>query len=94
MLRCQLKDDDYGLWRCACRFSMILGIDGCDPKEDNFIIFYTLFFLGVQPRKCRVGLRDLPRGRRGDSLLHRDRLRHEEDRHQHTRHPLHEGLRS
>ena len=83
-------------WRRQWRQWQLSGM--CDLRSDlggklhHYIC--TLFFSGVQPRECRVGLRDLPRGRRGDSLLHRDRLRHEEDRHQHTRHPLHEGLRS
>ena len=47
---------------------------------------------GLQPRERGVGLRDVPRGRRGDPILHRDRLRHVQDRHQYTGHPLNEGL--
>ena len=31
----------------ACRFSMILGIDGCDLKEENFIIIYVPFSFQV-----------------------------------------------
>ena len=51
-----------------------------------------LVFKGLQPRKCGVGLRDVPRGRGGDPLLHRDRLWHVQDCHQYKRHPLNEGL--
>ena len=46
---------------------------------------------GLQPRERGVGLRDVPRGRRGDAILHWDRLRYVQDRHQYTGHPLNEG---
>ena len=56
-----------------------------DDDDDDFTCS------GLHPRKRGVGLRDLPRWCRGDAVLHRDRLRHVQDRHQHTGDSLNEG---
>ena len=55
------------------------------------LIYFS--FPGLQPRERGVGLRDVPRRRGGDALLHRHRLRHVQDRHQYKGHPINEGLR-
>ena len=46
---------------------------------------------GAPQQADRDRVRQLPRGRGRDSLLHQRGLRQARDRHHHPRHPLHEG---